>query len=119
MGRKVIALATAMTIVLGFNIAPSSAASIKSGVACTKLNAKVTVKFSGDTYIYNCVKNPLYKKTKLTWTLKECLDAIKDYNTSLASINATKAAGGTPTSTDTQLLSMAKDLRNMSCQAGV
>lgn len=119
MGRKVLAIATAATIMLGMSIAPSNAATIKSGVACTKLNAKVTIKFSGDSYVYNCVKNPLYKKTKLTWTLKECLDAIKDYNNSLKAVNATKAAGGTPTSTDTQLLGMAKDLRDMSCQAGV
>ena len=119
MGRKVLAVSSAVMLTLGINNVPSSAASVKSGASCSKVNTIKKVNYQGDTYIYQCVKNPRYKKTKLTWTLQECLDAIKDYNSTLAAINATKASGGTPSATDTTLLDTAKQLRDMSCQAGI
>lgn len=119
MARKGLVLIGITLFAVGTSLAPAQAATVKSGMSCTKVNATTKVKFQGDTYVYKCVKNPMYKKTRLTWTLQECLSAIKDYKDALASVNATKAAGGTPTETDNQLLSMAKDLRNMSCQAGI
>ena len=119
MVRKVLAMAAVLTVVLGGTVVPSSAATVKSGVLCAKVNAVTKVNFSGDTYVYKCIKNPLYKKTKLTWTLQECIDSIKDYNSTLAGINKTKMSGGTPTTNDMTLLDTAKQLRDMSCAAGI
>ena len=101
-------------------ITPANAATtIKSGQACSKENAIKRVKYKGETYVYNCVKNPRYKKTTLTWTLEECLAAIKDFNESKARIDALVAAGGTASTIDTELLGLARQLRNMSCKPGV
>lgn len=93
-----------------------SAAPIRSGMNCSKADAVRSVKFQGETYVYKCAKNPRYKKTRLTWTLEECLAAIKDYKENLARINA---MGASATSLDTDLLGLAKQLRNMSCKAGI
>ena len=78
---------------------PANAASVKGGQSCTKVNSKKLVKYAGETYIYKCVKNPLYKKTKLTWTLEECLVAIASYKASRDELS--------------------KELRDLSCAPGV
>lgn len=119
MARKVLLTLAAVTIATGSIIAPASAATIKSGQSCSPVNAKKTIKYQGDSYVYKCVKNPQYKKTRLTWTLQECLTAIADYKAAKKTVDAAKAAGSKPSDIDTQLMEMAKDLRDMSCGPGI
>ena len=97
---------------------PASAATVKSGQSCKKVNATNKVKFKGDTYVYKCVKNPLYKKTKLTWTLQECLTAIKELAQANKDVAAAKASGS-PAGTYEELASMSKDLADMACEKGI
>ena len=110
----VLALAAA-----SFALPASAATTVKSGQICSKVNLVKKVWFSGETYVYKCVKNPMYKKTRLTWTLQECLTAISDYKKAKTAIDSAKAAGNNPSEIDTQLFSMAKDLRDMSCDPGI
>ena len=76
--RKVIATATlGLFLASGFMATPAQAAynkKIVNGVSCKKLNS--TTKGKGNE-TYKCVKNPYYKKTTLTWTWAECLNAQK------------------------------------------
>lgn len=119
--RALVTLASA-TLIAGSLVAvtPANAATaFKSGQSCSTANAVKRIKFKGETYVYKCVKNPRYLKTKLTWTLDECLTAIKDFNESKARIDALVAAGGTASTIDTELLGLARQLRNMSCKPGV
>ncbi len=80
MVRKLaIAVLSTALISGGLGIAPAAAAKISNGVACSKLGATTTV----NGYKYQCAKNTLVKNSKLTWLSKECLSAIKQYNTAL------------------------------------
>jgi len=58
-------------LIVGFTPEVSSAATIKNGVSCSKVGS--TVKSSGKSY--RCGKNPFFKPTKLTWTLRSCFQA--------------------------------------------
>jgi len=49
----------------------SSAATVKTGVACKKLGQKT----KSGSKTYYCEKNPYITPTKNTWTLASCLDA--------------------------------------------
>lgn len=67
---------TRIILVLVFTFSFSNAlvansATIKNGTKCTKLNS--TTKVDGKTY--RCGKNPIFKPTSLTWTLKSCFAA--------------------------------------------
>lgn len=118
--RKLIPAATVLLLAAAIYPASAPAATaIKSGQNCAKLNAERKITFKKETYVYKCVKNPRYKPTRLTWTLDECLVAIADFNAADAKNKATIAAGGTPTTLDTELLGLARQLRNMSCKAGI
>jgi len=97
---------------------PANAASVKSGQSCKKVNTTTKVKFKGDTYVYKCVKNPLYKKTKLTWTLAECLTAIKELAQAKKDLADAKTSGASVDSYQ-QLYDMSKDLADMSCDSGI
>ena len=120
--RKVLTVSV-MALFLGTSVvsAPAQAATIKSGQSCKPLNAKKTVTYKGSKYVYNCVKNPYYLKTKLTWTLQECLTAIKEEKTSKKDLATQKSAGGDPQVIDMyqQLLDMSVDLRKASCAKGI
>ena len=120
--RKVLTVSV-MALFLGTSVvsAPAQAATVKSGQSCKKLNAKTTVSFKGDKYVYNCVKNPYYLKTKLTWTLQECLTAIKEEKTSKKDLAAEKARNPLSSSAEMyqQLLDMAVELRKISCAKGI
>ena len=98
---------------------PASAATVKSGQSCKTTNATTKVKFKGDTYVYKCVKNPMYQKTKLTWTLQECLTAIKELNTAKKDLAAAKASGNPAVDSYQQLYDMSKELADMSCAKGI
>ena len=50
---------------------PVSFGSVSNGAKCTKSGTKTSV--GKKTYI--CGKNPYFKPSKLTWTLRECLNA--------------------------------------------
>ncbi len=97
----------------------SAATAIKSGQLCSKLNATKKVSFKGDTYVYKCVKNPRYLKTKLTWTLQECLTAIKELNAANRDLAAAKASGNPAVDSYQQLADMSKELASMSCAKGI
>lgn len=115
--KALLVLAISSLFATALTALPASAATaIRSGQNCSKADAVRNVKFKGDTYVYKCVKNPRYKATRLTWTLEECLTAIKDFADAQARITALGAAA---TSTDTELLGLARQLRNMSCKAGI
>ena len=120
--RKVLTVSV-MALFLGTSVvsAPAQAATVKSGQSCSKLNAKTTVTFKGSKYVYNCVKNPYYLKTKLTWTLAECLTAIKEEKSSKADLAAEKARDPQSTTADMyqQLLEMAVELRKTACAKGI
>ena len=49
----------------------ANAATVKNGVACTKLGQKT----KSGSKTYYCEKNPYVTPTKKTWTLASCLDA--------------------------------------------
>ena len=120
--RKVLTVSV-MALFLGTSVVsvPAQAAAVKSGQSCSKINAKTTVTFKGSKYVYNCVKNPYYLKTKLTWTLQECLTAIKEEKSSKAELAAEKARNPLSSSAEMyqQLLDMAVELRKMSCAKGI
>jgi len=120
--RKVLTVSV-MALFLGTSVVstPAQAATVKSGQSCKKLKAKTTVNYKGDKYVYNCVKNPYYLKTKLTWTLQECLTAIKEEKSSKAELAAEKARNPLSSSAEMyqQLLDMAVELRKMSCAKGI
>ena len=71
MKKKILAVAIGAVFGAGVFSAPANAVVIKNGVACTKANATTKV----GTKVYKCAKNPYYKPTTRTWTLKGCLDA--------------------------------------------
>ncbi len=50
---------------------PAMAATVKNGVKCTKASAITKV----GSKVYRCGKNPYFKPTSLTWTLRGCFTA--------------------------------------------
>lgn len=60
-------------IVALFGLIPisASAVTVKNGVKCSKLNLTTKV----GTKVYRCGKNPYFKPTSLTWTLRSCFTA--------------------------------------------
>ena len=101
--RKVLTTAAvalfAISTLSALSAAPASAANVRGGQSCKKLNAKLTYVEKGNRYNYSCVKNPYYMKTRLTWTELDCLDAIKEDTKLRRELAIVKAAGG-----DTSLL---------------
>ena len=67
-------LSAKIVFVLGLTVASASpviAVTVKNGVKCTKANATTKV----GTKVYRCGKNPYFKPTSLTWTLRGCFTA--------------------------------------------
>jgi hypothetical protein len=123
--RKVLTTAAvalfAISTLSAVSTAPANAAVVKNGQSCKKLNAKTSYLVKGTKFQYTCTKNPYYLKTKLTWTIKECLTAIKEESASKADLAVQKAAGMTGSTIDTYqlLIDMSVDLRKMACKRGV
>jgi hypothetical protein len=119
--RKVLTVSIAALFLTSsaLTASPANAASVKSGQSCKKVNTTTKVKFKGDTYVYKCVKNPLYKKTSLTWTLAECLTAIKELKKAKTDLDTAKASANPSVDTYQQLYDMSKDLADMSCDSGI
>ena len=123
--RKVLTTAAvalfAISTLSAISAAPANAAVVKNGQSCKKLNAKTSYTFKGERYTYTCQKNPYYLKTKLTWTVAECITAIKEEATSRKDLATQKAAGLDATTLGTYqlLVDMAVDLRVLACARGV
>ena len=79
MFRKAAVITVSLFVVLGGMQAVPAAAAKKgiNGVACSKANSTRTV--SGNKY--RCAKNPIVRKSKLTWLSFECLSAAKQVKT--------------------------------------
>ena len=71
MKRRVFAILTGSILGASMIVAPSQAATIKNGIACTKANTTAKV----GSKVYRCGKNPLVRPTRLTWTLRGCFSA--------------------------------------------
>jgi len=73
--RKIV-IATTLGLFLATSVVtPASAATIKTGSACTKAGS--TKKVGSKTYV--CGKNPFVTPTKNTYLLKACRDGYKVY----------------------------------------
>ena len=73
--RKIV-IASSLGLFLATSVvSPASAATIKTGTACTK--AGKTVKVGSKTYV--CGKNPFVSPTKNTYMLKACYDGYDVY----------------------------------------
>lgn len=70
MKKNIIVSALAFALTLNV-ISPAMAVSVKNGVKCTKANATTKV----GSKVYRCGKNPFFKPTSLTWTLRGCFTA--------------------------------------------
>ena len=123
--RKVLTTAAialfAISTLSAISAAPASAAMVKNGQSCKKLNAKTSYTFKGDRYTYTCQKNPYYLKTRLTWTVAECITAIKEESTARRDLATQRAAGLDASTLGTYqlLVDMAVDLRDLACARGV
>jgi hypothetical protein len=123
--RKVLTTAAvalfAISTLSAISAAPASAAMVKNGQSCKKLNAKTSYTFKGDRYTYTCQKNPYYLKTKLTWTVAECITAIREERTARTELATQRAAGLEASTLGTYqlLVDMAVDLRDLACARGV
>ena len=71
MKRKVFAVVAGSILGASMMVMPSQAATVKNGVACSKANATTKV----GSKVYRCGKNPYFKPTTLTWTLRGCFTA--------------------------------------------
>ena len=56
---------------ISFNLLPANSLAVKNGVKCTKLGQTSKVA----TKVYRCGKNPFFKPSTLTWTLRSCFTA--------------------------------------------
>jgi hypothetical protein len=123
--RKVLTTAAvalfAISTLSAVSAAPASAAMVKNGQLCKKLNAKTSYTFKGDRYTYTCRKNPYYLKTRLTWTVAECITAINEERASRKDLTTQRAAGLDASTLGTYqlLVDMAVDLRKLACSRGV
>lgn len=71
MKKRVSTLGILLMMFTSFLNFPAHSVSVKNGVSCTKVNA--TTKVGGK--VYRCGKNPYFKPTSLTWTLRGCFTA--------------------------------------------
>ena len=123
--RKVLSAAAVAVLTIAtfsaISTAPANAAVVKNGQSCKKLNAKTSYTVKKTKFEYSCVKNPYLFKTRLTWTVKECLTAIKEEKTSRKDMATQKAAGLDEATLGTYqlLVDMAVDLRDLACARGV
>ena len=73
--RKIVIASTLGLFLATSVVSPASAATVKTGTACTK--AGKTLKVGKKTYV--CGKNPVVTPTKNTYMLKDCRDTNKLY----------------------------------------
>ena len=73
--RKIVIASTLGLFLATSVVSPASAATIKTGTACTKAGS--TKKVGSKSYL--CGKNPFVSPTKKTWALKTCLEGYDSY----------------------------------------
>ena len=73
--RKIVIASTLGLFLATSVVAPASAATIKTGSACTKAGS--TKKVGSKTYV--CGQNPFVTQTKNTYMLKACYDGLALY----------------------------------------
>ena len=71
MNKRFIAIFAGAVLGASMMSAPATAVTVKNGVKCTKAGATTKV----GTKVYRCGKNPYFKPTSLTWTLRGCFTA--------------------------------------------
>jgi len=113
-----------LTLIIGFSlvVAPVSAVTIKNGVKCTKANATTKV----GSKVYRCGKNPYFKPTYLTWTLRGCFTAntlLKDARSQYEDWkNLAKLAGADGEKTlnelQTSITELENTMKNEVCKRG-
>jgi len=84
---KSISVLTMALLVAGF-LAPQGATANTANGRCSKSGA--TAKIGGASYV--CAQNPTVTAKRLTWTLKDCLEANTAYLRSLKSFNETESS---------------------------
>ncbi|MFM7462576.1 MAG: hypothetical protein ACKO29_00665 [Actinomycetota bacterium] len=84
---KAISALTMALLVAGL-LAPQGASANTANGRCSKSGA--TAKIGGKSYL--CVQNPTVTAKRLTWTLKECLEANTAHLRSLKSFNETESS---------------------------
>ena len=73
--RKIVIASTQGLFLATSVVSPASAATTKTGTACTKEGKTLKV----GKKVYLCGKNPFVTPTKNTWALKTCLEGYDSY----------------------------------------
>ena len=73
--RKIVIASTLGLFLATSIVSPASAATVKTGTACTKEGKTLKV----GKKVYLCGKNPFVSPTKKTWALKTCLEGYDSY----------------------------------------
>jgi hypothetical protein len=73
--RKIVIASTLGLFLATSVVSPSSAATTKTGTACTKEGKTLKV----GKKVYLCGKNPFVSPTKKTWALTTCLEGYDSY----------------------------------------
>jgi hypothetical protein len=73
--RKIVIASTLGLFLATSVVSPASAATVKTGTACTKEGKTLKV----GKKVYLCGKNPFVSPTKKTWALKTCLEGYDSY----------------------------------------
>jgi len=73
--RKIVIASTLGLFLATSVVSPASAATVKTGTACTKEGKTLKV----GKKVYLCGKNPFVSPTKKTWALTTCLEGYDSY----------------------------------------
>ena len=122
MVRKIGLILISFLFLVGIQIESSQGSTIRNGISCNKVG-NVT-KFGGNTY--RCGKNPYFKPTKLTWTLRGCFTAYALWQSSKKQYedfkDIAKLAGAEGEKTMNDLLasiaSLEETMKNEACKKG-
>ena len=122
MKKSLVAASIGVLLATGLYATPSSAATVKNGVNCSKAGATTKV----GTKVYRCAKNPYVKPTRNTWTLRGCLTAYamwKDAKEQYADwVDLAKLAGAEGQKTMDELQASITDLeatmKDVACKRG-
>ena len=122
MKKSLVAASIGVLLATGLYATPSSAATVKNGVNCSKAGATTKV----GTKVYRCAKNPYVKPTRNTWTLRGCLTAYamwKDAKEQYADwVDLAKLAGAEGQKTMDELQASITDLeatmKEVACKRG-
>ena len=71
MKKRLMAILAGAVLGASMMSAPAMAVTVKNGVKCIKAGATTKV----GSKVYRCGKNPYFKPTSLTWTLRGCFTA--------------------------------------------